>query len=100
MEIDCMRNRYIIDTLTSDDIQEITKVKGKVIEIYEGVVHRQHFNLSLFRGIIDKLFALGQKYKDKNIDVMQILVILILNSLYGEQLRENIEEKFACKSEK
>ena len=37
MEINRMRNGYIIDTLTSVDIQEIVKIGGKLIEIYEGV---------------------------------------------------------------
>ena len=35
-----MRNVYIIQTLTSVDIQEIVKIGGKVVEIYEGVVYR------------------------------------------------------------
>ena len=34
-----MRNGYIIDYLTSVDIQEIVKIGGKVIENYEGVVY-------------------------------------------------------------
>ena len=33
LEVNRMRNGYIIDTLTSLDIQEIVKVGGKVIEI-------------------------------------------------------------------
>ena len=33
-----MRNGYIIDTLTSVDIQEIVKISGKVIEFYESVI--------------------------------------------------------------
>ena len=94
-----MRNAYIIDTLTSVDIQEIVKIGGKVIEIYEGVIYRENFKVSPFRKIIDKLFALRQKYKDENNDVMQLLVKLLMNSLYGENIRKDIEEKFACKSE-
>ena len=38
IEINRMRNGYIIDTLTSVDFQEIVKIGGKVIEIYEGVI--------------------------------------------------------------
>ena len=38
IEVNRMRNGYIIDTLTSVDIQEIVKIGGKVIDIYEGVV--------------------------------------------------------------
>ena len=99
IEINRMRNGYIIDTLTSVDIQEIVKIGGKVIEIYEGVIYRENFKVSPFRKVIDKLFALRQKYKDEGDDVMQLLVKLLMNSLYGENIRKDIEEKFACKSE-
>ena len=94
-----MRNGFIIDTLTSVDIQEIVKIGGKVIEISEGVIYRKSFKVSPFRKVIDKLFALRQKYKDKNNDVMQLLVKLLMNSLNGENIREDIDEKFARKSE-
>ena len=63
-----MRNGYIIETLTSVDIQEIVKIGGKVIEIYKGVIYREHFKISPFRKVIQKLLALRQKYKDKKID--------------------------------
>ena len=99
MEINRMRNGYIIETLTSVDIQEIVKIGGKVVEIYEGVIYRENFKVSPFKMVIDKLFELRQKYKDENNDVMQLLVKLIMNSLYGEQIRKNIEESYQCKSE-
>ena len=99
LEINRMRNGYIIDTLTSVDIQEIVKIGGKVTEIFEDVIYRENFKVSLFRKVIDKLFALRQKYKDEGNDVMQLLVKLLINSLYGENIRKDIEEKFACKSE-
>ena len=72
IEINCMRNGYIIDTLITVDIQKIVKVGGKVIEIYEGVIYRENFRVSPFRKIIDKLFALRQKFKDEGNDVMQL----------------------------
>ena len=99
IEINRMRNGYIIDTLTSVDIQEIVKIGGKVIEIYEGVIYRENFKVSPFRKVIDILFKLRQKYKDEGNDVMQLLVKLLMNSLYGEQIRKDIEERLACKSE-
>ena len=99
LEINRMRNGYIIDTLTSVDIQEIVKIGGQIIQIYEGVIYRENFKVSPFRKVIDKLFAFRQKYKDENNDVMQLLVKLLMNSLYGENIRKDIEEKFACKSE-
>ena len=94
-----MRNEYIIDHLTSVDIQEIVKIGARVIEIYGGVIYRENFEVSPFRKVFDKLFALRQKYKDERNDIMQLLVKLLMNSSYGEQIRKDIEEKFACKSE-
>ena len=93
------RNGYIIDTLTSVDLQEIVKIGGKVIEIYEAVIYRENFKVGPFRKVIGNLFALRQKYKDKGNDVMHLLVKLLMNSLYGENIRKDIEEKFAGKSE-
>ena len=99
IEINRMRNGYIVDTLTSVDIQEIVKIGGKVIEIYEGVIYRENFKVSPFRRVVDILFKLRQKYKDERNEVMQFLVKLLMNALYGEQIRKDIGEKFACKSE-
>ena len=39
IEVNRMRNGYIIETLTSVDICEIVKIGGKVFEIYEGVIY-------------------------------------------------------------
>ena len=99
IEINRMRNGYIIDTLTSVDIQEIVKIGGKVVEIYEGVIYRENFKVSPFRKVIDIIFKLRQTYKDEGNEIMQLLVKLLMNALYGEQIRKDIEEKFACKSE-
>ena len=84
-----MRNGYIIDTLTSVDIQEIVKNGGKVIEIYEGVFIKENFKVSPFTKVIDKLLALRQKYKDEKNGVMQFLVKFPINSLYGENNRRH-----------
>ena len=65
IEVDRMRNGYITQVLTSVDIQEIVKIGGKVIQIYEGVVYRENFEVSPFEKIFDEIFALRQKYKDK-----------------------------------
>ena len=48
-----MRNGYIIDTLTPVDIQEIIKIGGKLVQIYEGVIYRENFKLSPFRKLIE-----------------------------------------------
>ena len=72
----------------------------KIIRIlFIGVIYRENFKISLFGKIIDKSVASRQNYKDKNNDVMQLLAKLLMNSLYGEDIRKDIDEKFACKSE-
>ena len=45
------------------------------------------------------MFELKQKYKDDNNEAMDLIVKLIMISLYGEQTREDIEESYRCKSE-
>ena len=99
VEINRMRNGYIIDTITSVDICQIIKTGGRVIEIYEGVVYRENFKISPFRKVIEKFFALRQKYKDEHNDLLQGLVKLIMNSLYGVQIRKDIDQSCKCKSQ-
>ena len=99
IEKNCMRNGYMIQTLTSVDIQEIARIGGKVIDIYEEVIYRENFKVSPFQKVIDKFFALRLKYKDENNGDIQLLVKLLKNTLYGEQIRTDIEEKFAFESE-
>ena len=62
-----------------------------MIEIYGGVLYRENFKVSPFKKT-EKLFDLRQNYKDENKDVKQLLVNLIMNSLYCERIRKNIEE--------
>ena len=94
-----MRNGYITQNLASVDIQEIVKIGGKVIQFYEGVVYREYFKVSPFEKIFNELFALRQKYENDGNDVMQFLVKLIMNALYGEFLLKDILESYQCKSE-
>ena len=100
VEVNRLRNGYIIDTLTSVDIFEIVKIGGKVIEIYEGVIYRENFKISPFRKVIEKLFGLRQKFKDEHNDLMQRLVKLIMNGLYGVQIRKDIDQSYKCKSQR
>ena len=55
--------------------------------------------MSPIKKVKDKLFELPKKYKDENNEVLQLLVKLIMNSLYGEFLRKDILERYQCKSE-
>ena len=94
IEINRMRNGYTTQVLTSVDFQEIVKTGCRVIEIYEGAIYRENFNINPFEKVIIKLFALRQKYKEENNDVMQLLAKLIMNALNSEFLRKDITESY------
>ena len=70
-----------------------------MIEIYEGAISRENFNISPFGKFIEKLFALRQKYKDEKNDLLQGLVKVIMNSLYRVRIRKDINEAYYCKPE-
>ena len=74
------------------------KIGGKVIQIYEGVIYRENFKTPPFRKFIKELFDLRKKYKDEGNDILQNLVKLIMNSVYGQTIRKDIEEEYLCKS--
>ena len=61
IEINRMRNGFITQVLTSVDIQEIVKIGGKVVDIYEGVFYRVSFEINPFEKVNDKLFEPRQK---------------------------------------
>ena len=42
-----MRNRVIVDILTSIDFKEIIRIEGKLIQIYEVVIYRENFSKSV-----------------------------------------------------
>ena len=98
IDVNRMKNGYIIDTLTSVDICEIVKTAGRVIETYEGVIYRENFKIPPLRKFIEKLFALGQEYKKEYNDLMQGLVKLLMNSLYGVQKHRDSDQTYKCKS--
>ena len=70
-----------------------------MIETYEGVIYKENFKISPFRKVIEKLSAIRKKYGDQKNDLMQGLVKLIMNSLYGVQIRKDIKQSYYCKSE-
>ena len=49
--------------------------------------------------MIDKLLELRQKFREEYNDFKQLLVKLIMESLYGEQICKDIEESYEYKSE-
>ena len=54
IEIKGIPNSCIVDTLTSNDIQGIVSIGGKVIEFYAGVIFKENFKVSPSGIVIDK----------------------------------------------
>ena len=48
--------------------------------------------ISPFSNVIEKLLALKPKYKDEGNEIMQFLIKLLMNALYGLQIRKYINE--------
>ena len=94
-----MRNGYIFDTLTSVDNCEFVKIGGRVIQIHQCVIFRENFKTSPFRKGIEKTSASRQKFKDEHNDLLQGIFKIIMNSLYGVQIRKDIDQSFKCISE-
>ena len=99
IEVNRTRKGYIIDTLTSVDICEIVKTGGKVIRRYQGFIYQKNFKITPIRKVIEKLFNLKQIFKNGNNDLMHGLVKLVMNSLYGVQIRKEINGSYYYKSE-
>ena len=70
-----------------------------MVGIYEGAIYRENFMISTFQKVIEKLFASREKSKNEGKDLMQNLVKLIMNSLYGVQIRKDIDQFLKFKSE-
>ena len=68
IEVNRMRNGYIIGTLTSVDICEIVKIGGKVIEIYEGVIYREIFKVVHLEKLLKNYLL-----QDKNIKTKKMI---------------------------
>ena len=47
------------------DIKQIVKIEGNDIQIYEGGIYRENFEMSPFEKVFEKFFKLGQKNNDE-----------------------------------
>ena len=94
-----MRNGYIVDVLTSVDIQRLFKKWKK-----GGSSIRRRYSLgelqkSPFRKGLEKLFGLRQKHKKERSHLVRGLVKFLIDSLYGTEIGRDINEFYKCKSQ-
>ena len=79
---------------TSVYIPKLIKIDGKFIHLYGGASYGEVFKTSSFGKVIEELFTLRKRQKEEKL-VMQRLEKVLINSLFGDNLRKNIEDKFA-----
>ena len=97
-EINRMRNGIIIDTLASVDIVEIVKYGGKVLEVYEGFFC---YNLEYnpYTEFVTDMFQKRDMFKSQGKDLLQNLAKKIGLSVYGGNIRKDINEEYKCVTE-
>ena len=97
-EINRMRNGIIIDTLTSIDIVEIVKCGGVILEVYEGFFcHNLNFNP--YTEFVTDMFQKRDMFKSQGKDLLQNLAKKIGLSVYGGNIRKDINEEYKCVTE-
>ena len=84
----------------SVDIQVIVQIGGKVIEIYEAILHRETYKLSLLENFVEKLFNLRFKHRIKVLMKWKNVIKDTGNGLYGQTSSENIEYELKCVNKK
>ena len=97
-EINRMRNGIIIDTLTSVDIIEIVKCGGVILEVFEGFFcHNLEFNP--YTDFVTNMFEKRDLFESQGEELLQNLVKKIGLSVYGGNIRKDINEEYKCVTE-
>ena len=97
-EINRMRNGIIIDTLTSVDIVEIVKCGGVILEVFEGFFcHNLEYNP--YTEFVTDMFQKRDLFKSQGKDLLQNLAKKIGLSVYGGNIRKDINEEYKCVTE-
>ena len=97
-EINRMRNGIIIDTLTSIDVVEIVKCGGVILEVFEGFFcHNLEYNP--YTEFVTDMFEKSGLFKSQGKDLLQNLAKKIGLSVYGGNIRKDINEEYKCVTE-
>ena len=97
-EINRMRNGIKADTLTSVDIVEIVKCGGVILKIFEGFFcHNLEYNP--YTEFVTDMFEKRDLFKSQGKDLLQNLAKKIGLSVYGGNIREDMDEEYKCVTE-
>ena len=94
-----MRNGIIIDTLTSVDIVELVKYGGFILEVLEGFFcHYLEWNP--YTEFFTIMFEKRDLFKSQGKYLIQHLAKKVGLSVYGGNIRNDINEEHKCVTEK
>ena len=97
-EINRMRNGIITDTLSDTDIVEIVKCGCVILEVFEGFFcHNLEFNP--YTEFVTDMFNKRDYFKSQGKDLLQNLAKKIGLSVYGGNIRKDINEEYKCVTE-
>ena len=80
-------------------VVKLFKMRGKVIKFCEGAILPENLKTSAVREFLNNMITFEQQYKSDGRYLMQGLVNLLLNALYGIQIRKDNIEFYKCKFE-
>ena len=93
-----MKNGVIIDTLTNVDIVEIIKCGCILLEVLEGFFcHNLESNH--YTEVVTDMFEKRDLFKSQGNDLFQNLAKKIGISVYGGNIRKDLNEKYKCVTE-
>ena len=94
-EINRMRNGITIDILTSFDSVEIVNCGGITLKVFEGFFcHNLDYNAHI--GLVTDMFEKRDLLKLQGKDLLQNLAKKIRLSVYGGEIRKDMNEKYKC----
>ena len=97
-EINRMRNGIILDTLLSVDIVEIVKYGFVILEVFEGFFcHNLEYNP--YTEFVTDMFEKRDMFKSQRKGLLQNLAKKIGLSVYGGNIRKDINEEYRCVTE-
>ena len=89
------RNGVITNTLNSVDIVEMVKCLGVVLDVFDGVFcHIKHYNQCT--EFANDLYSERDRFKKQGKGLLQTLAKKIAKSVYGGNLRWDVNEQFEC----
>ena len=93
-----MRNGVIMDTLTGIDIGEIVKYGGIILEVFDGFFcHNLEYNPYI--EFVTDMFEKRDMFKSQGKDLLHNLAKRIGLSVYGGDIRKDINEEYKCITE-